>query len=119
MTKKDLFEKVSNAINNANDSDLFEVQNTYFDVNNDPDSRVYSMDEFDDMHSCMSPSDICLLAHNGDFNPNHEWFWYNGYGNLESSNYIDDAICKDELIEHICDNLDEYRDTDLFSDIEE
>ena len=70
------------------------------------DDRYYSMDELDDLYNGTEPTEILYRAfygHDedvwhtdasgnreyGPFNPNREYFKYNGYGNLVSSNYKD------------------------------
>lgn len=70
------------------------------------DDRYYSMDELNEHFSGQDPVDILYRAFYGhdddnwttdehglrvyrEFNPNREYFYYNGYGNLVSSNYRD------------------------------
>ena len=68
------------------------------------DNRYYSMDVLEDFYRDSDPLEILRRAYyggddntratdsNGDkiygeFNPNREYFYYNGYGNLVSSDY--------------------------------
>lgn len=70
------------------------------------DDRYYSMDELDELHNGIEPSELLRRAffgydeetyttdRDGDktygaFNPNREYFRYNGYGNLVSADYKD------------------------------
>ena len=70
------------------------------------DDRYYPMDELNEHFSGQDPVDILYRAFHGhdddnwttdehglrvyrEFNPNREYFYYNGYGNLVSSNYRD------------------------------
>ena len=70
------------------------------------DDRYYSMDELDELHNGTEPSEILRRAFfgydeetyttdrdgnktYGAFNPNREYFRYNGYGNLVSADYKD------------------------------
>lgn len=77
------------------------------------DDRYYSMWDFDEMFSSTSPSDLAKMIYFGDFNPNHDYFRFNGYGNLESNEYKDysdyiDGYAMDEIIDnvrHIRDSL--------------
>ena len=48
---------------------------------------ICDMNEFDDLMHGWKPIDIAMRIHFGDFNPNHEYFRFDGYGNLESTNY--------------------------------
>ena len=61
--------------------------------------------EFDDLLSGMSPWDIARAVAYGDFAPGHDYWRWNAYGNLESTDWLDyDESDKDEIINAI-DNL--------------
>ena len=70
------------------------------------DDRYYSMDELDELHNGTEPSELLRRAFfgydeetyttdrdgnktYGAFNPNRDYFRYNGYGNLVSADYKD------------------------------
>lgn len=70
------------------------------------DNRYYSMDELDEFYRDSDPLEILRRAYYGrdddtyttdsngnktygEFNPNRDYFYYNGYGNLVSSDYKD------------------------------
>lgn len=70
------------------------------------DDRYYSMDELDELYNGTEPSELLRQAFYGydeetyttdrdgnktygAFNPNRDYFRYNGYGNLVSANYKD------------------------------
>lgn len=70
------------------------------------DDRYYSMDELGEFYSGTEPSELLRRAYYGydeetyttdssgnktygEFNPNREYFRYNGYGNLVSADYKD------------------------------
>ena len=70
------------------------------------DDRYYSMDELDDLHNGIEPIELLRRAFfgydeetyttdrdggkiYGAFNPNRDYFRYNGYGNLVSADYKD------------------------------
>ena len=81
------------------------------------DDKVYSMDELDDVLQNISPSNILYSAFYGydkyyknseqpiPFNPNRNYFYFNGYGNLVSidekdySDYLDN-----NFVQEIIDN---------------
>ena len=96
---KDLFE---------NDTELFNEAIEELDSYNGylGDDRYYSMDELDELHNGIEPSELLRRAFYGydedtwttdsrgdktygAFNPNREYFRYNGYGNLVSADYKD------------------------------
>jgi hypothetical protein len=86
------------------------------------DNRYYSMDELNEFYRDSEPLELLLRAYfgrdddtwttdssgnktHGEFNPLREYFTYNGYGNLVSSNYKDysyllDDYFLDSLIEN-------------------
>lgn len=70
------------------------------------DDRYFSMDELDELHNGIEPSELLSRAFfgydeetyttdrdgnktYGAFNPNRDYFRYNGYGNLVSADYKD------------------------------
>ena len=86
-----------------------------------------SMDFFDDYMEGQEPSWIANRIFYGDFNPNDEYFIFNGSGNLESydeweankecEKYIDEIV--DALIDNI-DHIDTYSEIlNLFEELEE
>lgn len=98
---KELFENESNI-------DLIMVHNEYCDAVNDYDGRIYSMDEFDDIMSGCKPWEVTRSAFFGDFNPTHDYFKFNGYGNLQSiyEYELDRYIDIDAIIDYIIENND-------------
>ena len=91
------------------------------------DDRYYYMEELDELYYNMKPTDILYRAfygHDddtystdsrgdreyGEFNPNREYFYFNAYGNLVSSDYKDytahlDMYFIDKVISEVA-NLD-------------
>lgn len=108
------------------------------------DGRYYSMDELDELYTETEPSEILCRAYygydaetyttdgsgnreHGQFNPNREYFTYNGYGNLVSADYKDYSGYLDNYaIEAMIKNRD-YIDTiedneelaELFDELEQ
>lgn len=111
------------------------------------DNRYYAMDDIDELYDGVSPSELLARAffgHDddswsygsdgnkiyGEFNPNRDYFYYNGYGNLVSADYKDyssfldantiesmannrahiDSIDDDEELEELFDMLEEAED---------
>ena len=88
------------------------------------DDRYYSMEELDDLYDGQSATEILCRAfygydaetrtkdsdgekRYGAFNPNRDYFRFNGYGNLVSSNYKDYS---DRLDRYAVDQMEENRD---------
>ena len=88
------------------------------------DDRYYPMDELDELYTGTEPSEILYRAYYGydaetyntdgsgnreygQFNPNREYFKYNGYGNLVSADYKDYSGHLDKYaIEAMSENRD-------------
>ena len=107
------------------------------------DDRYYNMDELNDIYSGQEPQEILFRAFYGfdadtwstdssgnktygAFNPNRDYFYFNGYGNLVSSDYKDyssnlDAYAIEEMIENRNDisSIEENPDlSKLFDELE-
>lgn len=108
------------------------------------DDRYYNMEELNEFYSGQEPQEILFRAfygydedtYNTDssgnktygaFNPNREYFRYNGYGNLVSSDYKDYSGQLDKYaVESMSENrryIDSIDDSDelaeLFDELEE
>lgn len=108
------------------------------------DDRYYNMEELNDLYSGEEPQEILLRAFYGldadtwstdssgnktygAFNPNRDYFYFNGYGNLVSSDYKDYSDKLDSYaIEEMSENrnyIDSIENDDilagLFDELEE
>ena len=108
------------------------------------DDRYYSMDELDEFYNGVEPSEILRRAfygydsetyttdgsgnrEYGAFNPNRDYFTYNGYGNLVSADYKDYSAYLDHYaVEAMSENrsyIDTIADNDelnaLFDELEQ
>ena len=73
------------------------------------DCVYYDMAEFDDFMSNSSPTEIAQrIFFGGDFNPNHDFFRFNAYGNLESAYWCDVEAEAEDLKDDIIDHLVNY-----------
>ena len=69
------------------------------------DVIYYDMDEFDGLMTNYSPMQTAQMIYFGEFNPNDDFFRFNGYGNLESADG-DDVVAeaedlKDDIVDHL------------------
>ena len=89
------------------------------------DERYYEMELLNEFYNNVEPLELLYRTfygydednyiinsygqkENREFNPNREYFRYNGYGNLISSNYKDYSVWNDKyLIESLFENIDE------------
>ena len=102
------------------------------------DDRYYDMDELNDIYSGQEPQEILFRAfygfdadtwmtdssgnkEYGAFNPNREYFYFNGYGNLVSSDYKDYSDKLDPYaIEAMSENrnqIDSIENDDILADL--
>ena len=74
-------------------------------------------DEFDEIVGECLPSDVAFMCYYGDFCPANSHFWYNGYGNLVSSDYpaTDDEspFYINDIMQCIVDNDDDLGDEEI------
>lgn len=56
------------------------------------DDTLYDMDDFDELMYGMKPHDIARKIWFGYFNPMSDYWKFDGYGNLESFEYVSDWI---------------------------
>ena len=69
---------------------------------------LYDMDDFDMViGEGYTPTELAQRIFFGDFNINHDYFFFNGYANLES-------ICEWEMEDHFEPILDEIIDSMLY-----
>lgn len=101
------------------------------------DDRYYLMDELPELLSGKDPIELLNMAYfgrdddcyitdsqgnkeYGSFNPNREYFTFNGYGNLVSSDYKDYShLLDDYFIESLIENYESlYIDDEILEIIE-
>ena len=87
MTKR---EKLVDYINDMKTEEMVELHNSYCDAANRMDDYIYSTGDLDEVLKWRTPTDILSMGFYGDFRPHHDFFWFNGYGNLKSADYITD-----------------------------
>ena len=107
MNEMEKREKLVEYINSLDDDDLIELHNSYCEAAGYEYDRIYSMYELDELLEGSTPTDILLRGFYGDFNPRHAFFWFNGYGNLDSADYMGGTpICAEDIADYILSNED-------------
>ena len=80
---------------------------------------LYNMDDFDEIiGEGYTPTELAQRIFFGDFNINDDYFYFNGYGNLESITEYDMEGHFEIIIDEIVDSM-LYHYTDLYIDNEE
>ena len=69
---------------------------------------LYNMDDFDTIMEGYTPTEVVQRTFFGDFNPNGDYFYFNGYANLES-------IYEWEMEDHFEPILDEIIDSMIYN----
>lgn len=112
ITKQEKIDAIKEILNNLDDSELFGIHCDYCDAINYPDDRMYSMEEFNDLYNGNDPLEIAGAICGTDFSANDNYFWYNGYGNLESG-YAYDHVDTEEVAEWMLENENSLGNDDI------
>ena len=108
-------DKLKELLENIDDDSLIMIWNEY-QLNVNGENEIFSMDMFDEIMNHNSPWEIARACYySGKFCPAHNYFWFNGYGNVESSDFPRDNIYIDDIIDYIL----EYNDSLYNDDIQE
>ena len=137
-TKKDIISDIINYFKENEDvfNDCMEELDSYNGYLGD--DRYYNMDELNDIYSGQEPQEILFRAfygfdadtwmtdssgnkEYGAFNPNRNYFYFHGYGNLVSSDYKDYSEKLDRYaIEAMSEDrnyIDSIEDDDILADL--
>lgn len=88
MEKGKLYTALIECMENMPTSDLVDLHNNYCEAAGYMDNWIYRMAEFDEVMQGNDPWEIARCAYySGKFCPANDYFWLNGYGNLESDDF--------------------------------
>ena len=94
--------KLVDYINGMGIEEKIALHNAYCDAAGYEDDRIYSMWDLDEILDGRTPFDILSRSFHGDFNPHHSFFWFNGYGNLKSADYLSGTpVCAYDTADYI------------------
>lgn len=110
-------EQITDAIKVMTDLDIMELNNIFCDIANYGDLYIYTNDEYFFQDYFNSGIEIARAVQYGDYNINHEYVRFNGYGNLESMDFLDlndlvDSV--DNIVDSVEENWNDYKH--LFKD---
>ena len=114
-------ERISEVLNNLPEEKIIDIYNDYCDKNNDWDSQVYPMEEFDEIMAGYVPSDL-LASVSDDFSLFHKYFMFDGYGRAASFPYLADSnsrICLEDIARYIDRTEDYFGNWDIQDALEE
>lgn len=107
MNEMEKKQKIVDYINDLNDDEMVELHNRCCEARGYTDDRIYSVYELDDLLEGRAPTEILCRGFYGEFNPRHDFFWFNGYGNLESADYISEMpISAEDIADYILSEED-------------
>ena len=111
-------EKIMEVLNDLDAASLVRMWDDFCEADSRMDDYIYLMEEFDEIMSGQSPWEVaraCFYGH--EFCPAHDYFWYNGYGNLESADYpaYEDhcPICNEEIANYIINHDEDFDNDDI------
>lgn len=103
---KNKIEAIINVINEMDCNELVQLNNEYCEAINSMDSFIYSNDDDFLEDYFKTKAELAKAITYGDFRYMDNWVTFNGYGNLESFQYIDtDKLC--ELVAVIAEYIEE------------
>lgn len=111
-------EAIKNIIEDMDDSDAVALHNEYCYETNDYDDEIIEMEIFDEICEGMTPSDIANHIVYGDFNPNHDYFHFNGYGNFESTDCPTDWIYPGDIAREVVDRECAFGNNEIQEEID-
>ena len=111
-------EAIKNIIEDMDDSDAVALHNEYCYETNNYDDEIIEMERFDEICEGMTPIEIANHIFYGDFNPNHEYFHYDGYGNFESTNYPTDWIYPGDIAREVVDREESFGNDEIQEEID-
>ena len=103
--------KLEEFLEELENDELLIIHNNYCETVSS-DGYIMYMEELNDYMDGLEPLMILQLAFNGEFNPNHDYFTFNGYGNLQSIHEWDlkDYIYLFDIVRHCTENDDDLGD---------
>lgn len=116
QTTKQTIEQIINLINEMDDSDLVQLNNEYCQSAHYFDSEIFENDE--DFFQTFFENDTLRAIQAtqfGDYRYHDNWVRFDGYGNLESFNYMSqEQLCElvQVIAEYICENPSEFTQFD-------
>lgn len=88
-------EKIEELLGEMTIADLVSIHNEFCKAANYFDNYIYLMDEFDEIMSGLTPWEIARSTYYGTFSPVDKYFWFNGYGNLDSDHFPTNIFVED------------------------
>lgn len=117
-TYEEKIKAIRSIIEDMDTSDEVALHNEWCYATNHYDDEIINMERFDEICEGMKPSEIARSIVYGDFNPNHDYFHHNGYGNFESTNYPTDWIYPGDIARDVVDNERAFENGEIQEEID-
>lgn len=122
LNLENLKNELASQISNMTSEEIFELNNTFCIEANYHDDMIYLLDDdsINEEFYGKSPMEIIKMTSYGDFNYSHDYYRFDGYGNLESLSYLDASSLPDiidNIIDYIVENADAF--SHIFDGLEE
>lgn len=112
MYNNDIFSRVRDYLDSLDVETLVAYHN-HVESETGGDNLVYPMDDAGDVLACFHPVNIAAMVYYGSFCPVHKFFWFNGYGNLDSSDFLLNVVFTSDLARYIVDEDDDCGDDEI------
>ena len=100
-------------IKNLSDYEQINLWNDYCAAQGYCDDQIGCMDDFDDLFYGLRPLEIVRRL-DSSFNPDHDWFYFDGAGYVCSTNYPENEIIQqDDIAEYIDESGDNLYDSGI------
>lgn len=110
MTREEAIRAYVEQLSGSELADLLQYMTSY--DGSFEESTYYDMDSFDEFMSNYTPSEIARMMWFGEFNPNDDYFRFDGYGNLKSLDWQEISDEAESLESDIIEHLVNYYDGD-------
>ena len=117
-TYEEKIEAIRGIIEDMDTSDAVALHNEYCYKTNNYDDEIFEIDRFSEICESMGPLDIAMKIFYGDFNPNHNYFRYDGYANFESTDFPTDWIYPDDIARYVVDRDESFGNYDIQEEID-
>lgn len=117
-TYEEKVETIRSIIEDMDTSDAVALHNEWCYETDNYDDEIFEMERFDEICDGMKPLDVAMKTFYGDFNPNHEYFRFNGYGNFKSTDYPTDWIYPGEIAIEVVDCKKSFENDEIQEEID-
>ena len=111
-------EAIRSIIEDMDDSDAIALHNEYCYETSNYDDEIIKMERFDEICEGMTPSDIARSIFYGHFNPNHNYFHFNGYGDFESTDHPTNWIYPRDISREVVDSECSFENDEIQEEID-